>query len=202
MALETEVKIYLPNLGAMQRSLESAQAGMVKPRLFERNLRYENAERSLAPNGIVLRLRQDDRGRITYKGPAITHEATGISTRAELETEIGDITIMDAILQKLGFQVSLIYEKYRTTYELHGAEIVLDEMPYGNFMEIEGESGAIEQVLHMLNLSETPRIIGSYVVLFEAVKTALGLDFRDLSFANFAGIHVPAEIFYERSISV
>jgi adenylate cyclase class 2 len=201
MALETEVKIYLPNLATMRLSLESVGASLAKPRLFERNLRYENAERSLAPNGVVLRLRQDDRGRITYKGPAIIQESSGISTRAELETEIGDIAIMDAILQKLGFQVSLIYEKYRTTYQLHSAEVVLDEMPYGDFMEIEGEAKAIEQVLQTLDLTQTPRIIGSYVVLFEAVKTTLGLDFRDLSFDNFAGIQVPAEIFYQRSIS-
>jgi adenylate cyclase class IV len=32
------------------------------------------------------------------------------------------------------------YDKYREVYELHGRHIMLDELPYGYFVEIEGES--------------------------------------------------------------
>ncbi len=35
---------------------------------------------------------------------------------------------------------------------MNGAEIVLDEMPYGNFVEIEGEAERIKQLVAKLEL--------------------------------------------------
>jgi len=32
----------------------------------------------------------------------------------------------------------MMYEKYRTTFTIGSLEVVLDELPYGNFVEIEG----------------------------------------------------------------
>jgi adenylate cyclase class 2 len=88
----------------------------------------------------------------------------------------------------------MVYEKFRSTYQLAGAEVVLDEMPYGNFIEIEGAPAAIEVCVTQLGLSQHERILASYVDLFNIVKTALGLDFRDLSFTNFEGIAVPGHL--------
>lgn len=45
---------------------------------------------------------------------------------------------MTNLLQELGYVVSEVYEKYRTTYKLNVLQITLDEMPYGMFVEIEG----------------------------------------------------------------
>ena len=38
----------------------------------------------------------------------------------------------------------------------------------------------------------------SYTVLFKFVKANMGLDFQDLTFANFEGISVPESAFNER----
>ena len=38
------------------------------------------------------------------------------------------------------------YEKYRETFTLEGAEIVLDELPVGNFMEIEATREQIRSI--------------------------------------------------------
>ena len=35
--------------------------------------------------------------------------------------------------KSLGYVISMIYEKYRTTYELDGVLVTLDEMPCGDF---------------------------------------------------------------------
>jgi adenylate cyclase class 2 len=191
MSLETEVKIYLPNLDEISAKLERLGAHLKKARLFERNIRYENADESLTGREIVLRLRQDDRARLTYKEPTAARESLNTRTRIELETEVADFTTMYAILQKLGFHEHMIYEKYRTTYEMDGAEIVLDEMPFANFIEIEGAPAAIESTITRLDLAYSGRILVSYVELFEIIKSALGLDFRDLTFANFEGVTVP-----------
>lgn len=190
---ETETKLYCPDLSAVARQLVIAGAQVVAPRVYERNVRYENSEETLADSGIVVRLRQDYRARLTYKGPG--QVTNGIMQRYEAEVEVSDFDTMHTILVHLGYHPYMIYEKYRTTYELDGVEIVLDEMPYGNFVEIEGETAAIEQIIQKMSFGHLRRYGNSYVGLFETVKHNLELDFRDLTFNNFDGITVPESAF-------
>jgi len=183
---ETEVKLIVPDLDSVRARLETAGAHLEAPRVYERNVRYENAAGTLSSQGIVVRLRQDSRVRLTYKdGSQVTD---GVVSRSEIEVEVSDFTAMDLILGKLGYHPHLIYEKYRTTYTLDGAEVVLDEMPYGPFVEIEGDKATIESVIKLIGLEAAPRYAGSYVALFEQLKTRLGLRFTDLTFANFEGV--------------
>lgn len=197
MAVEIECKIHVNDLEAIRTHLSKANAQIIKPRIFEQNFRYENAENGLTPNGIVLRLRQDQDSRITYKAP-LDSTSNGIVRRLELETSVGDLKIMDAIFKYLGFSVYMIYEKYRTTYHLPDiadVEIVLDEMPYGNFIEIEGDPQAIDVVLERLSLSSGNCIAESYAELFDRVRESHKLPFRDLTFENFANIVIDSAIF-------
>lgn len=193
MSTETEVKLYVPHLEMVQVRLERLGAQLAAPRVYERNVRYENAEKSLTPSGIVVRLRQDSRARLTYKEGASVED--GVVSRTEIEVEVSDFDAMQTILGKLGYHPHLVYEKYRTTYELDGAEIVLDEMPYGSFVEVEGDKETIELVLKRLELGAAARFDGSYMTLFERAKHHLGLAFNDLTFANFKGINVPESAF-------
>lgn len=189
---ETEVKLYVPDLDAMRQRLETLGAALAAPRIYERNVRYDDARRTLTPRGVVLRLREDSRVRLTYKDEGKVTD--GIISRFEAEVEVSDFAAMETILGKLGYTPYLIYEKYRTTYTLDGAEIVLDEMPYGNFVEIEGERQMIEQVIQRLGLSAAKRYAASYAVLFERARRKLGLRFTDLTFKNFEGILVPEQV--------
>jgi adenylate cyclase class 2 len=190
---ETEVKLYVPFLEAVQVRLERLGAQLTAPRMFERNIRYDNVQRTLTPRGVVVRLRQDTRTSLTYKDNGRTRD--GIITRTEIEVEVSDFDAMSAILMKLGYTPYMVYEKYRATYELDGAEIVLDEMPYGSFVEIEGQEQKVADLMKRLELDQAPRMDGSYADLFERVKRHLGLTFDDLTFDNFKGVHVPEEAF-------
>jgi len=190
---ETEVKMYVPDLSAVQAQLEQLGAALVAPRVYERNVRYEDAQSSLTGRGIVVRLRQDSRVRLTYKesGKAVD----GILSRYEAEVEVSDFDAMQTILGKLGYTPYFVYEKYRTTYTLDGCEVVLDELPYGNFVEIEGTTGAITEAIQRLKLERLPRLTASYTVLFERVKLLMRLTCHDLTFDNFKGLTVPEEAF-------
>jgi adenylate cyclase class 2 len=189
---ETEVKIHVPDLDTIRARLESAGAALESGRVFERNVRYEDAAQTFTGRGIVLRLREDNRVRLTVKeSPTLVD---GMMARFEAEVTLDDFDVMDIILQKLGFKPFVVYEKYRTTYQLGAVEIVLDEMPYGNFVEIEGEPDTIRAALDTLGLADAPRIGMSYLSLFEHIKAALDLAMHDLTFANFAGIDVPEEV--------
>jgi adenylate cyclase class 2 len=190
---ETEVKLYVPFLEAVQVRLERLGAQLTAPRVFERNIRYDNVQRTLTPRGVVVRLRQDTRTRLTYKDNGKARD--GIVTRTEIEVEVSDFDAMSAILMKLGYTPYMVYEKYRATYELDGAEIVLDEMPYGSFVEIEGEEKTVADIMKRLELDRAPRMDGSYADLFERVRRHLNLTFTDLTFDNFKGVRVPEEAF-------
>jgi len=185
---EVEVKLYTPDLAPVQRALEAAGAVLKSPRVFERNLRYENAAGTLMAGGIVLRLRQDERAKLTYKSGEGSED--GIFRRFEAEVAVSDFATMDVILRRLGYEVALIYEKYRTTYALGDAEIVLDELPYGHFTEIEAEAEMIERVVSELDLGRFRRMTGSYTDIFAELKWKLGLAMRDCSFEAFAGLDV------------
>jgi hypothetical protein len=70
---------------------------------------------------------------------------------------------------------------------------MLDELPYGSFVEIEGETlEGIRLVTDQLNLNWTTAIGTSYSALFDRVQRALKSSFQDLSFSNFEGIKVQA----------
>lgn len=194
---ETEVKIFTPDLDAIRARLVGAGAALKKPRVFEYNVRYEDAAHTLGPREIVLRLRRDSGVRLTYKAPPPSGAdlPPGVRTRFEAEVTVSNFETMDLILQRLGYHPQVVYEKYRTTYTLGEAEIVLDEMPFGTFTEIEGEAPAIEAALAALDLGRAPRIFASYLVLFEIVRRRLGLNVHDLTFANFDGVTVPPDVF-------
>ena len=191
---EVEVKLYTPDLSLIQQLLESLGAQLTKPRIFERNIRYENKTKSFMKKGVALRMRQDDVARLTYKsGKSVDN---GITKRFEAEVEVSDFDTMDTILRLLQFEPYMTYEKYRTTYTLDGAEIVLDELPYGNFTEIESDVDGIESLIARLGLDDSPRLSQSYTQIFDTVNDYLGLDFDDLTFANFDGIDVPEKALY------
>jgi adenylate cyclase class 2 len=196
---ETEIKLYVPDLDAVKGRLKAAGAILRAERVYERNVRHENAERNLHTRGLTLRLRQDTRVRLTYKDSPRNSDDSGIHSRLEIEVEVSDFDAMEAMLEKLGYFPHMVYEKYRTTYELDGTEIVLDELPYGNFVEIEGEVQAIQAVIGRLELHSAARFGGSYATLFERVKNHLGLMMNDLTFENFKDIHVPESAFRSSS---
>ncbi|WP_119068002.1 class IV adenylate cyclase [Aggregatilinea lenta] len=196
--VETEIKIYMPDLDAITARLAQIGAAEVKPRVYEHNIRYEDAANSLSPSGMVLRMRQDTRARLTFKAPPAEDAdlPANVRTRFEAEVTVDNFETMDLILRRLGYHPNVVYEKYRTTYDYGEVEIVLDEMPFGNFIEVEGPAEGIESALAALGLADAPRILGSYMDLFARVKLALGLAAHDLTFANFDGIDVPPELFY------
>jgi len=189
---ELEVKFYVPDLPAFEKRLVGQGAALELPRVHEVNLRFDTPSEELGRTYRVLRLRQDNQARVTFKGPGI--EKDGVQQRQELEFSVSDFAAAQAVFEALGYQVVVMYEKYRTTYALGDVLVVLDEMPYGNFIEIEGPAGeSIQKAARQLGLNWERRNLESYVFMFERLRQAKGWTFRDLSFANFAGKAISPE---------
>ena len=208
---ETEVKFCVRNLPQppppsghlpqIQRILGRLGGGLIQPRTFEVNLRFDTSNGDLQRAGRVLRLRKDDHAHLTYKDDSQNIE--GALTRREIEFVVDDFDSAKKFIEALGYEVAFIYEKYRTTYalspqtsevfkDLRGLEahIMLDELPYGNFIEIEGELDMLRPIAEELQLDWNKAIPASYHALFERLRKSRGLPFRDLTFENFKGIKV------------
>ena len=184
--IEKEAKFYIRDLKRNEQHIKDLGGVVIQPRVLESNLRFDTHERELSASFQVLRLRQDTRARLTYKGPADPN--SDVSARLEYEVGISDLTTCRHILEALGYEIVTVYEKYRTSYSLDNVEISLDVMPFGKFMEIEGaDTQQIRQMADKLNLKWENRSSLSYLRIFSQVKARLGLSMRDLTFDNFSG---------------
>lgn len=188
---ETEVKFYIDDLNRLKTRLDELGAQLVQERVLEMNLRLDLPDSSLRTEGRVLRLRQDTATRLTYKGAS--QKDDGILSREEIEFVVEDFDKAKRLLEALGYQKLVYYEKYRTIYELKETHVMLDELPYGSFVEIEGENAeSIRSAADQLHLTWGTAVGTSYLALFERVRRALNLSFQDVSFTNFANIKVDA----------
>ena len=187
--LEQEVKFFLNDLKAFEERLIACGAHLKLERSLEINLRFDTPDRRLSSSFQVLRLRQDKICRLTWKGAG--DPAGEVSAREELEVEVSDLDTARAILEGLGFELMLVYEKYRSAYMLGDVEISLDDMPFGNFCEVEGpDIQSIKNTATLLDLDWDKRSALSYLALFNNLKEKLGLTIRDLTFENLKGITV------------
>ncbi len=195
--LEVEVKFWLDDLAAFRAQLINAGIHPHYPRTYEHNIRFDNAWDGLARRGQLLRLRQDTRARLTFKSIPPQPAAAEAKVREEIEVEVGDFDQTRAILERIGFLPRQVYEKYRETFVSgsaeHGSvEIVLDEMPFGNFVELEGEESAIKALAGQLGLNWEKRILENYLTLMLRLKMQHNLTFDDVTFQNFAGLNISA----------
>ena len=186
---EREIKFYIQDLPALAERLYICGADLTRERTLERNYMLDTEDWRLRNTGSLLRLRQDDRARVTFKEK--TRVENGIRARTEIEFTVDSFAVARKLFEALGYHSTLIYEKYRVVYQLGDVEVTLDELPFGNFVEIEGPSNAlIEGVAQMLGLDWSKGIAINYLGLFEAGRSKLGLSFNDLTFENFQEIEV------------
>lgn len=185
--LEIEIKFLIEDIAELRERLIAAGARQIIPRTYELNVRFDDAGERLRYQGKLLRLRQDERARLTYKAEAERNEDSEVMIREEIEIIVDDFDRTGAILEHLGFKKMQSYEKYRETFALGKVEIVLDEMPFGDFIEIEGQEEAIRSAARALDLNWQRRILENYLSLMARLKSHYNLPFDDITFSNFSG---------------
>ena len=160
MGIEIEKK-YRLTPDARERLLSRLRASGATPlgEEFEENTLYAGG--NLDVRRQVLRLRRvGNRAVLTYKERFDSPSA--VKRHREDETTVGDAAALADILDALGYKPSLVYEKRRSTWQMQGAELVVDELPFGLFVEIEGEEDAIVEAEELLGLGEAEAEMASY----------------------------------------
>jgi adenylate cyclase class 2 len=198
--LEIEIKFVLSSPAAVRAALLKLGA-VPSGRHAELNVRLDDARRSLSSRDSVLRLRRSvsEAGTeylLTVKTPEPVGESP-FAVRREIEFAVSDGDALLAALEVLGYLPYWRYEKRRETYAHGAVTAVIDEMPFGWFMEIEGPQHDIALLAAELGLDLADGLALSYSEIFDRVCQALGLDPVDLTFEAFSGITVPPQVFYD-----
>ncbi len=185
-SLEIEVKFFLQNSDAVRENIIKLGARSLG-RFFELNLRFEDGDKSLIKKNALLRLRKDNRVTLTYKSEPECDDSNFKIFR-ELEVEVDNFEVMTSILTALGFCVEQVYEKWRETLVLDKIHFSLDTMPFGTFLEIEGDRDTIPEMAGKLDLDWEDRILFNYLKIFDVLKSQENLNFSDVTFENFKGL--------------
>ena len=114
--------------------------------------------------------------------------------RPEIEITVDNFEAAHNFLEALGYIPVATYEKYRSTYELGELHIMLDELPYGDFVEIEGtEVAALQKASAELGLDFSAAIPLNYLIIFERFCQNRELDPSQLTFSALNGLKVEPE---------
>lgn len=150
MAIETEKKYHLgtKRLDEITQKLVELGATFVKE-VFEVNYQHRGGE--MDERGATLRLRKiGDYTVLTYKEKVKTEN--GAKHKIEYETNVSDVEAAENIIDRLGYRLTAVYEKRRKYWEYGDVEVVIDELPFGLYMEIEGTEDAIAKAEKKLGL--------------------------------------------------
>lgn len=187
--MEYEAKFQLAHFAEIRKRILERGGRLLQERMLERNLRFDDPSDSLTSSHQVLRLRQDREVTMTYKRGVERFE-----TRIEIEILVDDFDKARTFLEALGYQVVQEYEKYRETFVVNSVNVMLDELPFGCYVEIEASSlEAVQSEADDLGFNWETRVQIPYLELFNRLKQNLHLDFDDATFSNFERLDQDAQ---------
>jgi adenylate cyclase, class 2 len=211
-ALEQEVKFFMPDGENLRRKIAALGAKPFHPRMHEANIRFDTSDGMLTRQGKVLRLRKAGTVILTFKQPDASSPAgEPAPVRRLLETEIvvDNLEKTSHLLQMLGFRPIVRYEKFREVFRWKSALLMFDQLPFGDFLELEGlDLDELHQTAKQLDLDWKQALQTSYMGIFLAIKKKYHLNFLEATFENFSGwdlrkttdalANLPREALYDR----
>ena len=186
---EIELKFPISDPAALQARLPQLGFHLDTPRTFEHNTLYDTAARDLRVQRQLLRIRQyGDHCTVTHKRmpDQATIDVTRYKIRIETETTVADGRALAEIFAQLGYVPVFTYEKFRTEWSHtveRSAHLVVDETPIGNYVELEGPTGWIDQTVAELQIDPATCLTDSYGKLFLDWKQRTGSPAENLTFA-------------------
>lgn len=173
---ETEIKLYW-HVTAQEAQALIGRHGYVlsAPRTLEADQLFDLPSSALRQSDRILRLRRTSspdggaHAMVTYKGPA-TREV--YKSREEIEFDVSDPGAFMLVLERLGYQPSFRYEKYRSTFKAYGQPgiVTIDETPIGIYLELEGPQEWIDSTAALLGFPVEEFLTVSYAALYRKYR--------------------------------
>jgi len=178
--LEREVKLRFGSVDEARTAVLATGATPVRGRRFQEDCLLDTSDELLRHRRSVLRVRMESgKSLLTFKGPV---QPSALTVRDELETVVGDGTLVLRILEELGFRVWFRYEKYREEFALDDVIVAVDETPVGVFVKIEGGHQGIAEMAVALGRGPADYLLDSYRSLFYEHCRRLGQPITDMLF--------------------
>jgi adenylate cyclase, class 2 len=160
MGIETEKKYRLRS-GDRERITTALRecGGKFLGQESEENTIFTTQE--MTEQASIVRIRNvGDRCLLTFKRRV--HSLSDVKEQIEHETVVSNAEETASILFELGLRPRLIYEKKRDTWKFRSVEVVLDELPFGSFMEIEGSRTSIKEAEMILGIEDLETELETY----------------------------------------
>ena len=184
MAIETEIKFRVADVGLLTERLLAAGFRQESPRQFESNVLYDTPDRKMRARTEILRIRSYG-GRWTVTHKRVPDSGVGEDRhkhRVETETAVADGDALAEVFLSLGLVAAFRYEKWRSEWTDGDGHCVVDETPIGDFAELEGQPEWIDGVAMRLGVAESEYMTLSYGRLFEAWRAEHKSAAGDLTF--------------------
>jgi len=180
--LEREVKLRFDDPDSARAVILGAGATPIRGRRLQEDCLLDTPDDELRRRRCVLRVRvESGKSLLTFKGPV---QPSLMKPREELETIVGDGSLVVRILEELGFRVWFRYQKYREEYALGDVLIAVDETPVGTFVEIEGDDRGIAETAEVLGRGPADYLVDSYRRLYMVDCEARGIAVADMLFED------------------
>jgi adenylate cyclase class 2 len=188
MAIETEIKFKVLEIGDLVLRLRAAGFQLVTPRAFESNILYDTPDRQMRARTEILRIRSYN-GKWTVTHKRLPDNGPGEDAhkhRVETETEVSDGKVLAEVFRSLGLVEAFRYEKWRSEWSDGEGHCVVDETPIGDYAELEGAAEWIDRAAERLGVNRSDYLTLSYGRLFEQWREEHHSGVNDLTFAAVA----------------
>ncbi len=177
MGLEIEIKFRVQEFEHVRQKLLQAGAGF-SARYFEQNLVLDTPQRELKEKDLLLRLRKARSNVLCLKQrPRSLGSATDnprFKIYSEQQSEFKDPDQLESILGHLGFQPVFRYEKVREKWSVSDCLVCLDLLPFGRYIELEGDQQQIMNCVQLLGLDLDKGLAKTYYELHQEYRQARG----------------------------
>lgn len=181
LMIEIELKFKIKDRRLIEEKLKNNFNFVQKA--FEVTEMYDNAQKDLFKIDARLRVREiivlSDKKRfceLTYKKP-LSREA--IKIEEEIKVVVDKYKELTVLLKRLGFVKVSSYERVRSTYHSGETEIVIDEFPFGDYLEIEGTEEAIKELAQQLGFKLNQNLTQSCDDIYAEIQQSLGKPIED-----------------------
>jgi adenylate cyclase class 2 len=186
-AVETEIKARLTDRAAFEDALRALGFRLCTPETLERNILFDTPDGQLRGRRQILRIRRyGAMWKLTHKAPAPS-AVTAHKTRMELETTVENGETLAAIFRHLGLEPVFVYEKRRSEWTDGRGQVVVDATPIGDYAELEGEHGWIDETAARLGIAPEHYVTKSYGQIFLEWKQANRHAANNMTFAEIDG---------------
>ena len=179
MTIETEYKFFITDKTGLLHKLNGLSKSKHR-RQYQSNVMFDNASQLMQKTNGRIRLRtlgKTGQKVLTYKKPLPSKN--GAKQETEYEIKFADKNKqIENILREMEFVPTTSYERYQSKWKLNDIQITLDEYPFANFLEIEGELQKIQKIAIQLGFTLQDGLTKPADTLFQQWRKNKNLPFK------------------------